>query len=702
MKRILALIILISLFAPIFISTLPTSASAATSTDEIRTAVTQVYEELLSRTSPGEGGASDGAMQLLNHAISGGGRDLIMDESDNFTGTLLRSNMFREGFIEGVTDTFNQLLSNYNQRLVSGITYQYYEHGMKYSYGSYAYSEEIVADKTLSGNPTNSVEWSGAKNSSDDTLILLAGSCISKVIIEKTKTENSQTKYHAHIIFSDNFDFNKGNYSGSDAQLANMLNWLGGLMATGTFITPFNFEAHLEFDIDFENTCTHQTRNFAWVWNGSELASVSSKSWSVNQAERIDEIEQETGKQLDPYFLLEDGIQLRHDRPWTVEFKVKGKNFYLASGKSSGTGVPYLLKTALYVCGGEFTRYSDTDPDTGKEIFYGGREQAAVYFPDYGYQSSQNNVYRIENRIQSDGSNMAYLLINGKELSSMTERITYYQQMERHEKSWDWFNGKDVSINYIYNKSIRYSISDTELEYITIWENGENNAPFSYYIATTIAPTCITEGYTGQVCAQCGDTIKESATPALGHSFDANGSCTRCGHAVPVITSTYTTDLIMPAADLGVSAPDSVLRATLTFTEDGKASATWEAVNLTAFRLFFRDMFVSSYYAMAYGAGITDINEIESFCMESTGMSVTAYMDTIVTEKAINDAFTPASSTGTYSYNDTYTAIFTDLAIMGVSSNPTVENSFVLSDGTLHLNAASWGKPDYTFVCTAK
>ena len=91
------------------------------------------------------------------------------------------------------------------------------------------------------------------------------------------------------------------------------------------------------------------------------------------------------------------------------------------------------------------------------------------------------------------------------------------------------------------------------------------------------------------------------------------------------ILGTYTTDLIMPAADLGVSAPDSVLRATLTFTEDGKATATWEAVDLTAFKVFFHDMFVSSYYAMAYGAGITDIQQIEQLCMDSTGLSVSAY-----------------------------------------------------------------------------
>lgn len=171
---------------------------------------------------------------------------------------------------------------------------------------------------------------------------------------------------------------------------------------------------------------------------------------------------------------------------------------------------------------------------------------------------------------------------------------------------------------------------------------------------------------------------------------------------LPTITGTYTTDLVMPAADLGVSAPDAVLRATLTFTEDGQASATWEAVDLTAFKVFFHDMFVNAYYAMAYGAGITDINEIEAFCQQSTGMSVSDYMYTIVTDEAMKASFTPASTRGTYRYASENKAIFTDLALMDVSSDDSVPNSFTVEDGRMYLNAASWGKADYTFVCTAK
>ena len=172
--------------------------------------------------------------------------------------------------------------------------------------------------------------------------------------------------------------------------------------------------------------------------------------------------------------------------------------------------------------------------------------------------------------------------------------------------------------------------------------------------------------------------------------------------AEPAIAGTYTTDIVFPAADLGISAPDSVIQATLTFGEDGKVTADWEALDLTALKIYFHDMFVNAYYAVAYGSGITNIDEIEAYCLESTGMAVSAYMDTIVTDEAMKAAFTPANTQGSYSYDPDQTVIYTDLALMGVQSDPFVPDTFIVENGTLYLNAASWGKPDYTFVCTAK
>lgn len=50
------------------------------------------------------------------------------------------------------------------------------------------------------------------------------------------------------------------------------------------------------------------------------------------------------------------------------------------------------------------------------------------------------------------------------------------------------------------------------------------------YKAIVTAPTCTASGYTTYTCAVCGDSYKGDAVAALGHSYDANGTCTVCGH----------------------------------------------------------------------------------------------------------------------------------------------------------------------------
>ena len=167
----------------------------------------------------------------------------------------------------------------------------------------------------------------------------------------------------------------------------------------------------------------------------------------------------------------------------------------------------------------------------------------------------------------------------------------------------------------------------------------------------------------------------------------------------PGLEGTWYTDIILPAADLGVEGPDACLRAAFVFTEDGQASVVWEAVSLNALRLYFHQMFTTAYYALAYGMGITDLEQIEQFCQDSTGMSVSAYMDTIVTQEAIDAAFTPESSSGAYRYNPTMTGIYTDLTIMGIPSDPNVQSNFEVLEDILFLTASSWGKSSYIFVC---
>ena len=169
---------------------------------------------------------------------------------------------------------------------------------------------------------------------------------------------------------------------------------------------------------------------------------------------------------------------------------------------------------------------------------------------------------------------------------------------------------------------------------------------------------------------------------------------------LPSITGSWTTDVVLPAADLGVNAPDAVLRCTLTFDENGNASASWEAKDLSALKMFFHDMFVTAYYACGIGAGFTTIEAIEEQCMASTGMNVSAYMDAFLAPYDFGAIFTPPSATVTYRYNSDRTAIYTDLEFMGVPSNPAIANALTMQfSSAMSINAASYDKPDTNLNC---
>lgn len=751
MKRIvsflLALFLMVSAFGPAAVM----PAAAATTTDEIRAAVTKAYQGLLDITSPGEGGASDGAMQLLNHAISGGGKDLIMDEKDNYTGMILRSNMYREGFIEGMTVAFERLLKSYDQKMLVVGSYQYYEHKMNYSYARYkAFGDMLEVDKIQeesTGTSPNYLEslksvkeWSGSKNSYDDAMVLVNGSCSNRFTIEKVEAAEGVVKYRVSLLFWDNFDFGTGNYKGSDAQLAKALTWFGKIMAMGGAITTYHMEVHLDFDISFGNECPHQTETFRWEHNGTDLVAVSGEGLAVSNAVHTDYINSTTGEDLGFYYKLDKSVHLNHDRSWVVEFKTKASNLFLGPGTTYANKQPYLLKTSATYVGGESFTYRGVSASTGKETNMTGRNQYGVDFKEAGFSNSKEHVYRLENRV-SGGSNMVYLIMDGQDLGPMNN---YYINKsgvnELQPEKVDWFNGKDIEVNYIFNKSFRVN-EKYPIQYLQIWENGEGNAPHAYYYTENIAPTCTGKGYTAHICSQCGDTWKDNFVDAKSHQYGAfapdgdamhiqnctvcgekhaeahtwgapqvNGmqiayQCTICKHVKVEtldkagIQGKWTTDLIMYAADLGVSAPDAVLRCTFDFQKDGSVSTSWAAGDLTALRLYFRDMFVSAYYAMAYGSGITDLQQVEETCIASTGMGVTAYMDSIVTMEAITAAFTPAADSGMYMVNEHGNAVYMDLNFMGISSDLGTPNAYTVKDGTMHMNAASFGKPEYTFVC---
>ena len=84
-------------------------------------------------------------------------------------------------------------------------------------------------------------------------------------------------------------------------------------------------------------------------------------------------------------------------------------------------------------------------------------------------------------------------------------------------KGWkmDWINDANVAVEFIYNPDGCSHSADGEGTVI-------------------VAATCTTGGQVSHVCTKCGETYTLN-TPAMGHSYGADGVCTSCG-----IGSVYT------------------------------------------------------------------------------------------------------------------------------------------------------------------
>lgn len=200
-----------------------------------------------------------------------------------------------------------------------------------------------------------------------------------------------------------------------------------------------------------------------------------------------------------------------------------------------------------------------------------------------------------------------------------------------------------------------------------------------------------------RTCSDCGAQITAAHSWDAGVVSDDGASTTyTCAGCAATRTEynlvgTWTTDLVFSAADFGVEAEDIRFRCTLTFDADGTVTADWTAVELTAIKLYFHQIFVNAYYACAYGAGYTDIEAIEAFCQESTGMSVSDYMMSFLDSFDMNAIFTPASASGTYEYRDGL--LFWDLKLMELTSDPTVGNPCTLGGDTMTITTVSHGQP---------
>lgn len=202
-------------------------------------------------------------------------------------------------------------------------------------------------------------------------------------------------------------------------------------------------------------------------------------------------------------FTMSQGISLRHDLPWAVEWKSSGTwtdttdgALLFSEAATSSTADAYYF----------YRRHNNDFFAFGSNT--GGKyHNYGVKFAGTGIDTTAEHVFRLENRISSDGSNMIYLLVDDGEVGPLNH---HWIGGTDQKETVDWVSGKDFTFSYMGTSP--HTIGGCKLQYVQVWENG---IPHEHdYTAVVTKPTYTSGGYTTYTC-QCGDSYVDEYTDSI-------------------------------------------------------------------------------------------------------------------------------------------------------------------------------------------
>ena len=231
--------------------------------------------------------------------------------------------------------------------------------------------------------------------------------------------------------------------------------------------------------------------DYRWETVNNELVSVTTGGCTFNKATQFfGEFNNDTI--TNGLFNLSRSVELKHDSPWVVEWKSSG-TFYggallLATARIRNiANAPYLYRAqdnsiiALgYYSGSEFNNYG-------------------IKLSDHGIDSTATHTYRLTNKI-TNGSNMIYLSVDGKELGAMNN---HFIGSTAQGTTSNWVSGQDFTFSYF--GSYMHPISSCKLDYLQVWAEGAPADVKEYRWETTGDNLTATTGantttiYTGSV-----------------------------------------------------------------------------------------------------------------------------------------------------------------------------------------------------------
>lgn len=204
---------------------------------------------------------------------------------------------------------------------------------------------------------------------------------------------------------------------------------------------------------------TDRIGSYRWELSDNTMNSVPTGGGSWNNA-ILHTGKISDGSFADVRYALSKSVILNHDEPWIVEWKssgswTDGSLLFSSASMSKYEGNTYLFrrKNSSLIALGEYSG--------GTFYNYG------VTLSDYGIDGTAEHVYRLCNRINTDGSNMVYLYVDGRELGPMNN---YHLAGSSQGTTSNWVSGKDFTFSYMGTD--QHPLTDCGISYIQVWGKG--------------------------------------------------------------------------------------------------------------------------------------------------------------------------------------------------------------------------------------
>jgi len=238
--------------------------------------------------------------------------------------------------------------------------------------------------------------------------------------------------------------------------------------------------------------------NYRWETTENGFENITTGGYAPNPLSTISG-SVENGVLNKAHFTMETPVVLKHDSKWVVEWKAGGNwSGILLSENSKNTAVNnlHLYKSAMEFGLIAFGTYRD-----------GNHHNYGLDASEHNIDFSGEHIYRVENRIHEDGTNMAYLIVDGIECGAMNSY--YIGGNSNQNKEVDWVSGKDFTFGYIGTTTL--PLVNGTLSYISVWECGESH----------------THTYKNGICIGCGSSVHDAgythAVPASQGVVNAIG-----------------------------------------------------------------------------------------------------------------------------------------------------------------------------------